>query len=299
MLHLANADLTVDLIDPSTETTRLGPRFCWGGYIWQVHDRITGPLLTGPEWPNPAPTPHNGQGLPESFRHSTTSGQPLLWDGTVGLAPGSGRLSRDANGNIAVVEPCRWQIDLQGESAGFRTAQSVGPWSYALEREIVLGGRQLRSRSRLTNRGAAPLALEWFAHPFFALRGDGKQRVVLPEGTALAENPGYLLAGPTLTFRRAFVGLDDGHLDHLLLPPDRPLVATVAHPQLTGVRFATDFAPGKCVIWANGHTLSLEPFLILDLAPGESREWTLTYDFGASSSGASPPGASARTSEAR
>jgi hypothetical protein len=34
------------------------------------------------------------------------------------------------------------------------------------------------------------------------------------------------------------------------------------------------------VLWANGNTLSLEPFLALSLAPGESREWTLAYDFG-------------------
>ena len=61
----------------------------------------------------------------------------------------------------------------------------------------------------------------------------------------------------------------------------RPFAASLSHPRLTGVDFATDFAPFKCVLWANGNTLSLEPFLALNLAPGESREWTLTYDFGA------------------
>ena len=54
----------------------------------------------------------------------------------------------------------------------------------------------------------------------------------------------------------------------------------MTHPRLEWVRFATDFAPFKTVLWANGNTLSFEPFLALDLAPGESREWTLTYEFG-------------------
>lgn len=281
MLHLANAELTVDLLDPAAEHARLGPRFCWGGYIWQVSDRAVGALLTGPEWPNPMPLPRNGQGLPESFRHSTTTGSPLLWDGAVGLAPGAGALGRDAAGGVIVTQPCLWQVEPAADRVVFRTAQKVGPWSYELQRTVELQGRQVRSTSLLTNRGAAPLVLEWFAHPFFALDSDGRQRLTLPAGTQLAENPGYILTGQTLTLRRAFVGVDDGHLEHLALPAGQPFAATLAHPRLTEVRFATDFAPFKCVLWANGHTLSLEPFLALSLAPGESREWTLTYEFGA------------------
>ena len=280
MLSLANADLRVELMDPAAEQARLGPRFCWGGFIWQVHDRKVGPLLSGPEWPKADPRPVNGQGLPESFRHSTTTGQPLLWDGATGLAPGAGTLGRDAQGAVIVTTPCTWEIEQQPDRILYRTGQDVGRWSYALERMIELHGRQVRSRSRLTNRGATPLVLEWFAHPFFALQADGLQRLTLPAGTQLPENPGYVLTGRELTFRRAFVGENDGHLEHLALPAGRPFAASLAHPKLTGLRFAADFVPFKCVLWANGHTLSLEPFLSLHLAPGESREWTLTYDFG-------------------
>jgi hypothetical protein len=279
MLHLANAELTVDLLDPAAEHARLGPRFCWGGYIWQVHDRHLGALLTGPEWPHPEPTPLNGQGLPESFRHSTTEGKPLLWHGDTGLAPGGGVLGRDATG-VIVREPAKWAVDLQPTKATFRTAQSAAGWSYELERRIELRGRQLISHSKLTNRGAGRLALEWFAHPFFALETDGKLRATLPAGIGLGENPGYVLAHGELTLRRAFVGLHDGHLVHLGLPAGLPFTVTLTHPKIASVRFTTDFAPFKCVLWANGHTLSFEPFLALDLAPGESREWSLTYDFG-------------------
>lgn len=279
MLHLANAELTVDLIDPAAEHARLGPRYCWGGYIWQVHDRNVGALLTGPEWPNPTPTPHNGQGLPESFRHSTTTGEPLLWDGVIGLAPGAGVLGRDANGAVVVTEPCMWQIDLKPGRAVFRTAQTAGRWAYELERTIELRGRQIVSRSRLTNRGASPLKLEWFAHPFFALQSDGKLKATLAKDVRLAENPGYTLADGELALKRAFVGLDDGCLVHLDLPPGKPFAVTLSHPKLASVRFETDFVPFKCVLWANGNTLSFEPFLALDLPPGESREWMVSYEF--------------------
>lgn len=299
MLTLANAELTVDLLDPAAEHARLGPRFCWGGYIWQVNDRSIGTLLTGPEWPDPTPQPHNGQGLPESFRHSTTTGQPLLWDGKVGLAPGAGALGRDAQGAVVVTEPCVWQIERQPEQIIFRTAQSVGRWSYSLERVIELRGRQLLSRSRLTNRGTEALKLEWFAHPFFALQSDGRLRSTLPAAVTLEENPGYTLTDGEVTLRRAFVGVHDGHLVHLGLPANQPFAVSLSHPKLTTVRFATDFVPFKCVLWANGNTLSFEPFLALDLAPGESRTWSLTYDFGPPSSGTTSPGTSSRTPSVR
>lgn len=280
MLHLANAELTVDLLDPAEEHTRLGPRFCWGGFIWQVHDHDVGTLFTGPEWPDAQPQPHNGQGLPESFRHNTTTGQPLLWDEDVGVAPGAGALGRDAAGAVVVTRPCLWQIEMQPARAVFRTEQNVGRWSYALERTIELRGRQVVSRSRLINRGTTPLKLEWFAHPFFALQTDGKLSATLPPGVTLPENPGYMLIGRELTMRRAFVGVDDGYLVHLGLPAGKFFAVAVSHPKLASVLFATDFVPFKCVLWANGNTLSFEPFLALDLAPGDSREWELTYDFG-------------------
>lgn len=280
MFHLANAELTVDLLDPAADHARLGPRFCWGGYIWQVHDKQVGALLTGPEWPNPTPTSHNGQGLPESFRHSTTEGKPLLWNGATGLAPGSGVLGRDAAGEVVVTTPGAWNVDLNADRAIFRTHQSVGPWAYELERTIELRGRQIVSRSRLTNRCATGLKLEWFAHPFFALDRDGKLTSTLPAQTGLAENPGYALSNGQLTLKRAFVGLHDGCLVHLDLPAGQAFHVGLTHPKLTSVRFATDFVPFKCVLWANGNTLSFEPYLALDLAPGQSREWTLTYDFG-------------------
>ncbi|HTO02489.1 MAG TPA: hypothetical protein VL069_02250 [Opitutus sp.] len=280
MLQIANRELRVDLLDPASDQRRLGPRFCGGGYIWQVTDPEVGPLLTGPEWPREEPQNQNGQGLPESFRHSTVSGEPLLWDGPIGLAPGGGALARNADGTVTITEPCLWQIDLQPERATFRTSQNVATWSYALERTIELRGRHLRSHSRLTNRGSAPLVFEWFAHPYFALGADGLLRAILPAGTQLSENPGYLLQGQELTLRRAFVGEFDGHLEQLVLPAGHNFSATLSHPRLSGIRFATDFPPFKCVLWANGNTLSLEPFLALHLAPAESREWNLTYDFG-------------------
>lgn len=278
MLRLDNPLLSVDLLDPVADRRRQGPRFCWGGYVWQVHHRTAGPLLAGPEWPQPEPVPFNGQGVPESFRHRTTEGEPLLWQGPVGLAPGAGELALEGD-QVVVKRPCEWEVELKPSVATFRTRQAVAGWAYELARSIALEGNRLTSTSRLVNAGTAPLRLQWFAHPFFALHR-GMARITVPAGTQLRENPGFGLRGRTIEFRRVFQGAADGHLDHLELPPATELEAEISHPAVGSIRFHAGFNAFKCVLWANGNTVSLEPYLALDLAPGAAREWTLTYDFG-------------------
>ncbi len=279
MLQLANSALRIDVLDPVADAARLGPRFCWGGYIWQVHDPKLGPLLTGPEWPAPAPSAFNGQGLPESFRHRTLEGCPLTWRGERGVALGAGELALGADGAPRVIAPCAWEIATHPDRLVFTTRHAAAGFRYELTRSIALTARTVRSATRLTNTGGERLTLEWFAHPFFPLC-DGLGSADLPLGTRLADNPGFALTGRRLTQRRRFMRQDDGHMERgLQLPGNRPLVATVDHPRLAPVQFEASFAPNACVIWANDRTFSLEPYRTLELGPGETWEWSLCYRF--------------------
>jgi hypothetical protein len=278
MTSLASGDLRVELLDPTTDQARLGPRFCWGGFIWQVHHRVAGPLFTGPEWPEPTPLPFNAQGLPESFRHKTRAGRPLTWQGDRGVALGAGELV-PAEGQPRVVTPCTWTVTEFACGARFRTVHSAAGFEYELERTVELLGDELRSSSRLVNRSERALTLEWFAHPFFALTA-GRIALQVPTGAQLPENPGFALSAGRFTQRRDFHGKDDGQLELLTLPPGEPLTCRVAHPRLTHIDFATSFAPSEIVVWGNGNTFSIEPYLALHLAPGESRAWHLSYRFG-------------------
>lgn len=294
MLHLANSTLRVDLLDPAdtTDATRLGARFCHGGFIWQIHDLSHGsplPLLSGPEYPSPAPTPFNAQGLPESFRHRTRDGTALTWNstGTHGLAIGAGTVTADASGNVTLTEPCRWAITSAADLLLFHTRHSAAGFACELTRKIELRDRTVISSSHLTNVGETPLALEWFAHPFWPLT-QHRARISLPAGTTFAENPGFILAADgTLTFRRDFTASDDSQFSLLTLPPPPPPVSpstvpfafSLDHPTLARVTFATSFAPDDCPVWANAHTVSVEPYLALRLAPGESREWHIRHGF--------------------
>jgi hypothetical protein len=296
MLRLANDQLCIDLLDPVADAARLGPRFCAGGYLWQVHDRCSGPLFTGPEWPAPAPSAFNGQGAPESFRHRTLEGRPLTWRGTKGVALGAGELALDSSGQPVLTAPCTWRIEHRAEAIEFTTDHEAAGFAYTLVRRIELRGRDVRSVTRLLNRSPhEPLALEWFAHPFFALT-DGMLRALVDRNATLADNPGFALRGGELQQLRRFTSASDGHMERSFrLPAKQPLIAEVPHVAFGALVFETGFAPDAFVLWGNDRTFSLEPYLTLHLAPGATREWQLLYRFGASS-GISAPSSSARTS---
>lgn len=295
MFTLQNEDLRVDVLDPVNDAARLGPRFCWGGYIWQVHDAKVGPLLSGPQWPAADPSPFNGQGLPESFRHQTLDGRPLTWLGQHGVALGAGELRRDANQQVKVTRPCDWTVTTKHAQIEFTTRHEAAGFHYALNRRVALNRREVQSLTRLTNMSERePLVLEWFAHPFFPLV-DGLIRAEISVDANLPDNPGFSLGRGVLTQKRRFTGPDDGHMDRgLRLPPHEPLSAAIAHPAVGSVRFETSFAPDACVIWGNDRTFSVEPYLTLTLAPGAAREWHLLYRFGPSSGMSSPTTSSLR-----
>ncbi|PTX94469.1 hypothetical protein [Opitutus sp. ER46] len=281
MLSLANPYLRVDLLDPTgiEDAATLGQRFGWGGYIWQVYEHGRTPLLAGPQWPDPQPSPFNGQGLPEALRHRTRDGQPLTWSGSEGAAFGIGALRADADGTTHLTASCAWEIECTPHRAVFFTRDAVAGFSYSLRREIELAGRTLHSRTLLKNEGRSPIALQWFAHPFFPLV-DGLASAVLPRGATLPENPGFTVQDGRLLQRRRFTGEKDGHFDVLQFDPAQPFQVRFAHPRLEYVDLIADFPPSEVVLWGNSNTFSIEPYLALRLAPGESRAWGLRYDFG-------------------
>lgn len=282
MLTLKNSALDAALLDPAdaVDRARLGTRYCWGGYVWQVTDPAAGPLLAGPEWPEAEPIPFNGQGLPESFRHAELgTNRPLILENGRGFIIGVGDVAPGADKELAVIEPCRWTVTRSDRALEFCTSQSGEGYACQLTRRISLEGRTLTSATALSNTGSRPLPLHWFAHPFFALK-DRLLTCELPASWQMATNGGYELdASHRLSFKRKFRHKDDGHFEQLKIGRDTPLRAAVSHPVLTHVVLTTDFVPDMCPIWGNSNTWSIEPYLTTDLAPGAQRTWSLRYDF--------------------
>lgn len=287
MLRLTNRELLLEILDPRdpADHRRQGWRYCHGGYVWQVTDAKLGPLLAGPSYPE-EPSVYDGQGLPESFRHTRrTDGVRFTWHGEAGVALGAGAVTanpkKDASAADAVIlrERCQWAVHPFADHLVFQTRQDLAGFSYELTRKIELSGRTVTSSTQLTNVGDAPLALQWFPHPFWALT-EHRARMQLPAGTTVPENGVFqIAANGSLTFKRPFGPKPDNQFALLTLPPRTPLALSLDHPKLARVTFATSYVPEECPIWGNGHTLSVEPYLALNLAPGETRHWHVQHGF--------------------
>lgn len=280
MLQIANRELRVEVLDPTRDADLLGPRFCAGAFVWQIHDHQAGPLLSGPEGPEPKPDPFNGHGLPEACRDRSRSGHKWLWQGDEGFAPGVGTLGRGEDG-VIITQPTTWHLDIGPTRAEFRSRHQAAGYDAELVRTLDLDGRTLRSSSELIYHGSDRMELEWFAHPFFALDDAGMMTVTLPESAHIPAESGFNLVGRSLTPARRYHGAEDGAFVLLEGVSKAPLRVSISHPALpNGIQFSTDFTPSECPIWMNGFTFSIEPYQKLELATGESRTWELKYLFG-------------------
>lgn len=287
MLRLTNRELLIEILDPRdpADNKRQGWRYCHGGYVWQVIDPKHGPLLTGPSFPD-EPTVFDGQGLPESFRHTRRdNGQRLTWRGDAGHAIGAGNITANpdpkapAPDSVRLGERCKWTVHPFADHIVFQTRQAAAGISYELTRKVELAGRTITSFNQLTNAGDAPLALQWFPHPFWSLT-HGRARMQLPAGTTVPENSVYAIAPDgALTFKRTFGPRPDNQFVILTLPPKTPLALSLDHPKLARVTFDVSYVAEECPLWANGHTISAEPYLALTLAPGETRHWFVRHGF--------------------
>ena len=287
MLHLANRELALAILDPTdpADLARQGWRYCHGGYVWQVTDATLGPLVTGPSYPS-EPAVYDGQGLPESFRHTRRDNlSRLTWRGDAGVAIGAGTITANpdpkapAPDSVRLGERCQWAVTPAADHVIFQTRQTAAGISYELSRKIELAGRTVTSFTQLTNVGDTPLALQWFPHPFWALT-EQRAKMQLPAGTTVPENSVFMIAADgALTFKRPFGPKPDNQFALLTLPPKTPLTLSLNHPKLARVTFEVSYVPEECPIWGNGHTLSVEPYLGLTIQPGETRHWFARHGF--------------------
>ncbi len=285
MIALQSSTLSVDIIDPAIDGNRLGPRFCTGGYIYQVRDAVVGDLLSGPEYPSRDPSPINGQGAPEVFQFTlfddeqeTPATKLIIGVGVVDNA--AGKRATESHFDAPVEEYCRWESIPSGDTLTMRTEQTGSGWSLALQKEILIRKRTIVSRTTLCNLGDKNLPYRWFAHPFFPIPA-GPVCARLPLGCRLPVNPAFELDSlGSLSLVDGFEWTT-GHYELIQnFEGENPFRAVQTHPLVTDVELACNFVPSKIALWANDRTVSLEPFTLGSLATGEASSWEIAYTFG-------------------
>jgi len=272
------------VLDPIADARRLGSRYCTGGYIWQVVDGRLGELFAGPEYPR-EPNTFDGQGAPEMFK--TALGAEGVPVGGEVECIGVGRVLRtsaqepfDVRYNREVIEFVKWSVEFSNSSVTMRTEHAFRDWAYDLTRKVTLHGRTIGSATTICSRGAAPLPIRWFAHPFFPIAADNVMcRFSFP--VSMPDNPGYSLNADKFVVRKASHDWRRGWLQALdLQTGGRSLVVVQKHPLFGQVTAATDFPPAFLPIWGNDRTFSFEPYFEQTLAPGTKACWSIKYSCG-------------------
>lgn len=279
MLELQNESLSVSVLDPVEDSSRLGTRYCTAGFIFQIEDRGDGPgrrmLLSGPTFPE-SYNLFDGQGIPDAFQPHLIIEQDV--DGKPSRVLGIGIGLIDAKAN-AVAERCRWDIGRGDGILSFRTEQAAGGFRFTLERTLSLRGRTLRSATVLSNTGDRHVPFQWYPHPFFPLYPTGECcRVSVP--VSMPENPGYELRD------NGFIGMkhlpwtgNENHFQLLGHPGNAPVSFVQKHPVTSLVTASCDYVPTRLPIWGNRFTVSFEPYYERQLSPGDVARWSMTYDF--------------------
>lgn len=275
MIELSSDELTVEILDPEEDADRFGPRYCTGGYIFQIEDGKHGRLLTGPTYPDSFNW-FDGQGIPDGFNHTA-----LREPGSTAadsLVPGIGICNPATR---TVLRYCRWNIDTRDTSVTMTTAQAMGPFSLELERTVALSGRVVRSTTAVTNRGAAQIPVVWYPHPFFPHGGDG---------------PLCLLPGPVDFDGRGVYTLDGAGYFHCSNwepahsisvecggPPQpgvaTPLTVLYRHPVVGLIAAVFSYPPGHVLLWGNPNTFSFEPYFERTVGRGRRVQWSMEYHF--------------------
>lgn len=271
MLELANTELRVEVLDPMADRARFGVRYCTGGYIYQIHDKQHGELLSGPTYPSSFNW-FDGQGIPDAFNLG-----PLVSAKTQGeaLIVGIGVCDLDARRVKTFDE---WRVTANATELAFTMTQSYERHALTLERKVSLASRTVRSWTRLTNRAEGMLPIRWFPHPFYP-QPEGDELVWLNTPIVWKDGAhGYALGENGFIARRGWPWTEGNYLplDHAATAP---LVLLQRHPKLGLVGASASYVPDYFPVWGNAQTFSWEPFLERTVGPGQALEWWIDYSF--------------------
>jgi hypothetical protein len=286
MFHLEQSGIRIAILDPIADRARLGSRYCVGGYVWQATDSVKGDIFSGPKFPDPNPSPFDGQGCPEVFEIAL--GQQNALVGEEVYVIGVGRVLRESavkpfhvRNNFTVVEFTPWEVNLTAASCVMKSRQTFQNWDLQLTRSISLESRTLVSTTSVQNFGSTDLPLRWFAHPFFPHAGFASTRFsvecdlirYLPDIGGFRFNAsGYLERIPEYAWK-------SGGFQLLNLPFGFPMTFQQKHPWLGEIEVDCRFPVAWLPVWSNDRTISLEPYHHTLLKSSAQTEWSIRYAF--------------------
>lgn len=293
MITIKNNFLTAELLDPVGDFEKTGSRYCVGGYVWQIYDKIGRSLLSGPKFPDNFPPVFDGQGMPEAFEIPLGGGDCAVGENVCVIGVGLVEKSSDVEpfhprNNPNVVLYCGWDVERGDDFVVMTTQQIFEDKSIILRREVRLVDSCIKSISTINNVGDTDVRIRHFAHPFFPLNKKfscGKIDLIKnntlsyqDKNIKLSDNAGYEIDDGGVIFMKRDYPWERG-LFQLIDVPNEKLQFTVAHPIADNIVMQTNFNVVRCPIWANANTFSFEPFFDCVAGIGKNISWGIEYLF--------------------
>ena len=294
-IELRNAHLAMTVLKPDAKKSFYrGSRFDWSGVIRDVqynthtlfkpwkdkHDPANADDITGPC---------------EEFR--TPLGYDTAKEGETFLKIGVGTLVKpkeDAyrfNHNYAIKYPGLWEITRGDDEIGFKQGMLTDTgygYKYIKTISLLQETSGFTIKHELENVGMKRIIAEWYNHNFYNLDSDpiGKNYIVRFPFAAKVVKPEDQFA-KLATVKDRVLTFSDALEKGSIFAEIEGFGQEAAHHGFTihhaasrvTMRVQGDAPLSKFNIWGVATTICPEPYIAIDLKPGESKTWTLTYQF--------------------
>jgi hypothetical protein len=177
-----------------------------------------------------------------------------------------------------------WQSEVGKNQVQFKQQVNEGAWGYEYTKTLSLpeGTNRMEIRYSLKNTGKKRIVTNQYAHNFIrideqpvgaAYTVQFKNRVSpvrpLPKSVIFSKRNTFTMGKKTMfTPLRGFKSVPDNEVRVMLADK-------------TGVKITGDFTPFRYWFFASDKVVCPEPFIHIDLGPGQSKTWTRTYEFDA------------------
>ena len=290
--EISNGLITAKLYLPDADQGYYrGSRFDWSGVIYEL--KYKGHDYFGQWFPAYDPLLHDAIcGPTEEFMainyEQASVGGEYIRIGIGGfIKPDDNRFNRF--GFYELSNPGKWTVKETGDCVVFtHKLKDVAGYSYEYEKKVrlVKGKPQMVLEHKLKNTGKKVILTDVYNHNFFTIDHQitGPNSVVKFAFPIIVntENPLARINGQQIEYIREFLpdetvswGDVQGH-SKSVKDYDFRIENTKTG---AGVRITGDKPISKIIYWSALKTQCPEPYININLQPGKTFSWTITYDF--------------------
>ena len=302
-LTISNGPIVAHIAPPGSNAFYRGTRFDQAGVITSV--KLNGREFYGPWFDRTAPEvldyAYDAKGALVGGPDSATTGPveefaPLDFTPSPGLFVkiGVGTLRQpdtqpyDHYRHYQVVDAGKWTVTPSQTGVTFTQTLKLGETAYTYEKilRLVPDKPELVIEHRLTNTGSKPITTTVYDHNFLRLvSGNAGTQITFPFPLTIATNPPppdlIRVEGKTLTYLRPMkskerisflvTGFGNTAADYDIVIRDSAGGG--------GVTIKGDQPITRLNIFSIDKVQSVEPYIAIDLTPGNEKRWTYRYTF--------------------